>query len=256
MCNCKSPGDLTYGPWTSWGSCNKDCGYGTKSRYRTCLNESKECEVDETQQQKNCNEFACPVDGNWGSWSQWSICSVTCGGGKRSRVRYCTNPTPVNGGRNCLGISEISEKCGDDQICPIHGGYDDWSTWSPCTPTCGQNRTRSRRRECDKPFPSLGGSDCIGPSRIEEQCSNASCMPVNIEGEMAICDDAYNLDTNDTITMKNHNLFMEIENRLQESINNFYSNLADEFKPKIVLHSIVRPTGKLSDVCKKSKKTD
>eukprot|EP00111_Clytia_hemisphaerica_P010464 TCONS_00030562-protein len=201
MCNCKSPGDLTYGPWTSWGSCNKDCGYGTKSRYRTCLNESKECEVDETQQQKNCNEFACPVDG-------------------------------------------------------IHGGYDDWSTWSPCTPTCGQNRTRSRRRECDKPFPSLGGSDCIGPSRIEEQCSNASCMPVNIEGEMAICDDAYNLDTNDTITMKNHNLFMEIENRLQESINNFYSNLADEFKPKIVLHSIVRPTGKLSDVCKKSKKTD
>ena len=41
---------------------------------------------------------------------------------------------------------------------------------------------------------------------------------VKIEGEMAICDDQYHFDTNDTITLKNHTLYMEIENRLQETV--------------------------------------
>ena len=56
--------DLIYGPWTFWSSCDKDCGYGTMSRYRTCLNESQECDVEETKQEMNCNEFPCQIDGS------------------------------------------------------------------------------------------------------------------------------------------------------------------------------------------------
>ncbi|XP_035676272.1 sushi, von Willebrand factor type A, EGF and pentraxin domain-containing protein 1-like [Branchiostoma floridae] len=68
------------------------------------------------------------VDGNWTPWSQWSTCSVSCGGGNHSRTRECTNPRPIHGGRNCTGPpTEIgacnTEKC---PVCknltdPVHG---------------------------------------------------------------------------------------------------------------------------------------
>ena len=63
--------DVIYGPWTFWSSCDKDCGYGTMSRYRTCLNESQECDVEKTRQDKNCNEFPCQIDGSKSS-NSWT----------------------------------------------------------------------------------------------------------------------------------------------------------------------------------------
>jgi hypothetical protein len=38
------------------------------------------------------------VNGNWGSWSSFGSCSVTCGNGVYSRARQCDNPAPANGG--------------------------------------------------------------------------------------------------------------------------------------------------------------
>ena len=34
-----------------------------------------------------------PVDGGWDNWSEWSVCSRTCGGGVLNRLRKCNNPT-------------------------------------------------------------------------------------------------------------------------------------------------------------------
>ena len=53
------------------------------------------------------------VNGGWspyGSWSSWSKCPVTCGGGKtsRERKRTCSNPTPKYGGKPCDGSSTES----------------------------------------------------------------------------------------------------------------------------------------------------
>lgn len=55
---------------------------------------------------------------DWGSWSPWRVCTVTCGGGNRTRVRYCTNPYPLNGGRECLGTNIHVENCAEDTLCP------------------------------------------------------------------------------------------------------------------------------------------
>lgn len=36
----------------------------------------------------------CPP-GVWREWSQWSVCTVSCGGGEQSRARQCFYDTPV-----------------------------------------------------------------------------------------------------------------------------------------------------------------
>jgi len=41
-----------------------------------------------------------------GGWSQWSICSLSCGGGTMTRT--CTNPEPANGGSSCSGSASKS----------------------------------------------------------------------------------------------------------------------------------------------------
>ncbi|KAK7094558.1 cell surface hyaluronidase-like [Littorina saxatilis] len=43
------------------------------------------------------------VDGGWGSWSVWSACTKTCGGGIQTRLRACNKPRPQNGGHICEG---------------------------------------------------------------------------------------------------------------------------------------------------------
>ncbi|XP_078310248.1 uncharacterized protein LOC111104257 [Crassostrea virginica] len=58
-----------------------------------------------------------PRNGQWSYWDSWSDCTVSCGGGLRSRNRSCTNPPPKNGGDSCIGISLQSEAC-NSFMCP------------------------------------------------------------------------------------------------------------------------------------------
>lgn len=58
------------------------------------------------------------VNGQWGPWSPWDICSVTCGGGVQKRERLCNNPKPQFGGKACLGDNADSRIC-NKQDCPI-----------------------------------------------------------------------------------------------------------------------------------------
>lgn len=57
------------------------------------------------------------VDGGYSSWGQWSSCSVTCGGGTRSRSRTCTNPPPQFGGKDCSGLGSSSESEACERQC-------------------------------------------------------------------------------------------------------------------------------------------
>ena len=58
------------------------------------------------------------LDGNWGAWSAYGACSVTCGGGTQTHTRLCNNPAPSNGGAACTGLASESVSC-NTQICAI-----------------------------------------------------------------------------------------------------------------------------------------
>ncbi|KAF7994238.1 hypothetical protein HCN44_003328 [Aphidius gifuensis] len=69
---------------------------------------------------KICYEGECissnemkTINGGWSDYGSFSKCSRTCGGGIKSRHRYCNNPTPMYGGQYCLG------KKIDYQICAL-----------------------------------------------------------------------------------------------------------------------------------------
>ena len=52
-------------------------------------------------------------DGGYSAWGGWSQCSVTCGVGRQSRSRTCTNPAPSPGGKDCsqLGLEKENRNC-------------------------------------------------------------------------------------------------------------------------------------------------
>ncbi|XP_028999405.1 A disintegrin and metalloproteinase with thrombospondin motifs 7 isoform X2 [Betta splendens] len=51
------------------------------------------------------------VDGGWASWSEWSTCSRTCGGGIESARRECDSPVPRFRGKYCLGERQRHRTC-------------------------------------------------------------------------------------------------------------------------------------------------
>ena len=177
---CPIPGGYT--PWSNFTECSVSCGGGgTRYRTRNCTNPEpqyggKNCsEIGKPLQIQECNLTPCPVHGNYSSWSAFTSCSASCGLGYRTRNRTCTEPAPQHGGRDCVGLDYEIRTC-NLSVCPIHGGYSDWSNFSVCSRTCG-NSTKTRTRICNNPTPSLGGRDCrdLGPNSHTVFCDTLPC---------------------------------------------------------------------------------
>ncbi|XP_041691764.1 netrin receptor UNC5D-like isoform X1 [Coregonus clupeaformis] len=109
------------------------------------------------------------VNGGWSLWTEWSPCNVPCGRGVQKRSRTCTNPAPLNGGAFCEGMSVQKITC--NALCPIDGGWEEWSEWTLCSVQC----ERQRRRECNDPPPRHKGKMCDGPSDATENCTEGMC---------------------------------------------------------------------------------
>ena len=155
-----------WGAWTQWSTCSVTCGGGDQDRSRVCSVPNACSGADiETQ---TCNAQACPTPAplGWSNWTNWSSCTVTCGGGSRERSRTCQN-TAAQG--PCSGSAQETEVC-NASTCPPVGTWGQWSTWSSCSVTCDDG-TRSRTRAC-----SITGG-CSGADSESEVCNQGTCQP-------------------------------------------------------------------------------
>eukprot|EP01029_Cantina_marsupialis_P006584 TRINITY_DN1727_c0_g1_i7.p1 TRINITY_DN1727_c0_g1~~TRINITY_DN1727_c0_g1_i7.p1 ORF type:complete len:3929 (+),score=1599.98 TRINITY_DN1727_c0_g1_i7:991-12777(+) len=122
-----------------------------------------------------------PVDGAPSdSWSEWTACSASCGGGIRTASRECDNPAPMYGGDECVDTDLVKqEACNVDPcVMVINGGYSDF-VWGECSADCSNypqggmvKGTRDGSRTCTNPSPSDEGLDCsaIGAPTSIEAC--------------------------------------------------------------------------------------
>ncbi|XP_053571495.1 SCO-spondin-like [Bombina bombina] len=140
--------DCILSPWTTWSECSRSCGLGVIFRRRDVLRErlpGGHCTGAEFDS-KSCFVQACPVNGGWSHWGDWSSCDAECQGGVRSRSRSCENPPPKNGGHPCHGEAMQMESCnlhpcGDSQDCGldmiyVQDGECEPRKLDPCPQTC------------------------------------------------------------------------------------------------------------------------
>merc|ERR1719309_1791426 len=181
----KCPVDGGFNLWSEWSGCSRTCGTGQRSQARLCNNPTpsgggKPC-IGEYKRFEPCNKQFCPVDGGFGPWTVWGVCSKSCGSGNQDRSRKCNNPAPAHGGDPCLGDFNQNQIC-NSQPCPVHGGYSQWSKWTTCSKTCGSGK-RARSRQCDNPKPQHGGNGCAGEPFQEEFCNQHNCPVDGVFGQ-------------------------------------------------------------------------
>ncbi|KAH9491880.1 hypothetical protein Btru_029763 [Bulinus truncatus] len=167
-----NPGlENTYTIWTIWSACSASCGGGTRKKTRSCKDKTVVCrgEIKPTQY---CNIDPCPVQGGWGAWQSWTLCSTTCGPGFTERYRPCDNPLPAFGG-SCAGTNKESRDCNLGRCNPFFITWSVWSLWSACSKTCGGGyRKRSS-------FSSLPSFAFLQKPKDESVFCNFQPCPVN-----------------------------------------------------------------------------
>ncbi|XP_068693813.1 SCO-spondin-like isoform X2 [Montipora foliosa] len=182
---CASNPCPVQGGWSSWSvltPCSVTCGNGTEILSRTCTNPEPKhggefCQGD-TQKRQVCTQKPCPVDGGWSSWDIWSPCTKTCEFGTQIRIRNCSQPRAQYGGKTCPGAA-VEERVCNSHLCPVDGGWSEWSGWTDCSVTCG-NGTKSRARNCNNPAPIAGGRHCKGLSEDVKSCNASNICYDNI----------------------------------------------------------------------------
>ena len=56
----------------------------------------------------------------------------------------------------------------------VDGGLSQWTSWSPCSKSCGGG-TSVRTRQCNSPPPSPGGNPCTGKTFESKDCNIHVC---------------------------------------------------------------------------------
>jgi len=119
------PIDGMWGTWGQWGECSVTCeAIGVKDRTRVCDRPPAQYNgaycVGSSHDQTSCDwrhrmcpsgnpwqplyfsqPTVAPVNGGVGQWQAWEACTMTCGGGIKTRQRFCDNPAPAGSGSVC-----------------------------------------------------------------------------------------------------------------------------------------------------------
>ncbi|XP_071060991.1 adhesion G protein-coupled receptor B2 isoform X5 [Pseudochaenichthys georgianus] len=110
-------------------------------------------------------------------WSQWSVCSLTCGQGWQVRTRSCVS-SPY--GTLCSGALRETRMCNNTASCPgdpgisgsVEGQWLEWGPWLKCSVTCNTG-SQQRQRRCSASVH--GWAECNGDHQESRECTNPSC---------------------------------------------------------------------------------
>ncbi|XP_068773624.1 adhesion G protein-coupled receptor B2 isoform X8 [Struthio camelus] len=102
-------------------------------------------------------------------WSQWSVCSLTCGQGSQVRTRSCVS-SPY--GTLCSGLLRETRTCNNTATCPADGKWGPWNHWSLCSKTCDTGWQR-RFRMCEG--TGVQGYPCEGTGEEVKTCNEKKC---------------------------------------------------------------------------------
>lgn len=150
---CAIGSTCVFKSWEQWGSCTEACEGGVEERKRgvtqgAATSHGSGCD-GALVSVRSCNTQSCsqncqPVNCKWAKWGQWSACSKCAGQKTRSRR---VARTPECGGRRCEAgdaeeIAKCPRNCLGEPICE----WSDWSSFSPCSVSCGCGRKKRTRR--------------------------------------------------------------------------------------------------------------
>jgi ribosomal protein S9 len=122
----KCPVDCVESEWSGWSKCTKECEGGIQVRTRSILtkakNGGKAC--DTVQEEQPCHTGSCDRDCTLDDWTEWSPCSMACGGGLTARQKGVV--IPIRGEGRCprprsrTRFEEIEcngHPCVGDEVC-------------------------------------------------------------------------------------------------------------------------------------------
>ncbi|XP_076824415.1 uncharacterized protein LOC143470275 isoform X1 [Clavelina lepadiformis] len=109
----------------------------------------------------------CKACGEYSQWTDWTMCTVTCGGGQQYRYRGC------NQAEGCNETLSDTRNCSTEACPGPLGVLGDWSSWSNCSETCGPG-TQQRIRTCNT-------TNCDGPTTLNRGCNLERCEPISSE---------------------------------------------------------------------------
>eukprot|EP00397_Hematodinium_sp_SG-2012_P006578 GEMP01006612.1.p1 GENE.GEMP01006612.1~~GEMP01006612.1.p1 ORF type:complete len:1075 (+),score=211.21 GEMP01006612.1:97-3225(+) len=181
---CEDAIDCNMGNWHSWSRCSSKCGKGERYRTREIVvhpaYDGKSCEGD-VSELEGCEESPCgvPVDCKWGTWSNFSACSATCGGGYKTRDRQIMQ-APSHNGKLCEPLHKSESVPCNMRECNIAGCVDaEWGSWDDsfgeCSASCGggyQSRSRCIKVHGNHCGKSLSGEMTDYKSCNEHPCNN------------------------------------------------------------------------------------
>ncbi|XP_072018837.1 uncharacterized protein [Amphiura filiformis] len=165
---------VSWGDWGPWSACSVACGGGSRIRERQCetTDGGTECPEHPPSVSEECNTAGCPF---WGEWGAYGECSVPCGGGSRSRTRFCIDPDSADSVMDCTHLGETptdTNSC-NDVICPTEPFWSTWGQFNECSAPCdGGTQTRTRSCIDDDATDAI---ICDGSDSSTRDCNNRPC---------------------------------------------------------------------------------
>eukprot|EP00927_Polykrikos_kofoidii_P071174 TRINITY_DN67482_c0_g1_i1.p1 TRINITY_DN67482_c0_g1~~TRINITY_DN67482_c0_g1_i1.p1 ORF type:complete len:1818 (-),score=190.99 TRINITY_DN67482_c0_g1_i1:76-5529(-) len=156
--SCSLRRDCQVSEWGEWSNCDSKC-FGVRSRSRTVVQipslGGKQCDFEMSILQscapapgeklsEECGGSTIePSPCELGTWSDWSACTASCGGGQQLRSRDILKPS--HAGAPCNGTTEATIAC-NTEACDTNSqdcAWGAWSAWSSCE-ACSVQRYRRR----------------------------------------------------------------------------------------------------------------